>query len=422
MLYAFKSLWALMLGVWLIIFGSSLHSTLVGFRASLEGFSYHQIGLIFTMNYAGFLLGSLLAQHMVLRVGHVRVFAAMAAISSGSALLQAIIIEPWTWTLCQFIIGACFAIMYVVAESWINDASDNIHRGQIMSSYMVVVLIGKLAGYYLFSAIDPHSFILFSGVSVLISLSVVPMLLSATHSPSFETQEHVSIITLTKISASAVIVVLASQIFIGMFNSLGPVYAHDLDMTPLEVSHFMAFFVLGGLVIQWPIGAISDHFDRRKIIIIACIVSAIAAIIASTSNHHWAIWACVFLLGGFAHPLYSMGVAHANDFLRPSQRVTASASLILLASIGSIIGPAFGSISMDHFGTKGLFIAGFVPFIIMIIWVAWRIYQREPAPEHMRTDLVHISGKATPMAAHFDPETPSSTNVDANTNTDDRTI
>ncbi|MEM7070836.1 MAG: MFS transporter [Pseudomonadota bacterium] len=400
-----KSLWPLLLGVWLIIFGSALQNTLIGYRASLEGFTYTYIGIIFTANYVGFFIGSIIAPRMVVKAGHVRVFAAMTATASAISLLQAVVINPEFWALSQFVVGLCFATMYVVAESWLNDAADNMYRGQIMSSYMLVVLVGKMAGYYLFSVASPQSFILFSYVSILISLSVVPMLLSAGRSPIIEIQERVSVIAIFKISSSAFVVVLASQIFVGMFNSLGPVYAHELGLDSLNVSHFMALFVLGGLILQWPIGAFSDKIDRRKVIIVASLISLLTCFLAIFINHFWVVLLCVFLLGAFAHPLYSLGIAHSNDFLSPSQRVSASATLILLASIGSAIGPMMGSSSMDYIGSNGLFVAASIPFIIIIMWLAWRISQRSAVPEDMRSDIVHIPTKATPTAAQFNVET-----------------
>ncbi|MEM7072281.1 MAG: MFS transporter [Pseudomonadota bacterium] len=403
MVTGLRSCWALLLGMWLMMFGSSLQAALIGVRASIEAFTFIQIGIIFSMSYVGYLIGSILGERLTSRIGHVRVFAAMCALSSTVILGQAMLVDPWIWAGAQLVSGMCFAAMFVVAESWLNDATDNEHRGQILSSYMIVVLLGKLSGFYLLSITSAQSFILFSCVSILISCSVIPMLLSAGHLPNYASQERVSILAIVRISPAGAFVVIASQIFIGAFNGLAAVYAHKLGMVGVEVSNFLALFVLGGLIMQWPIGSLSDRIDRRKIIFIACVLCLIVCTVTVLQSNRMILLICIFLLGGLAHPLYSIAIAHTNDYLRPSQRIAASGTLILMASAGSVVGPMMGSGAMDYFGANGFFYFAFLPFLAMAIWTGLRIYLRDPLPNHLRGDFVPIPTKATQIVVNLDP-------------------
>ncbi len=357
MLPAIRSSWALLFGIALIMLGNGLQGSLLGLRAALEGFNTLTTGLIMTGYYVGFLVGSQVMPAYVQKVGHVRVFAALASLASASVLLHTVLIDPWVWCLLRILTGIAYAGLYIVAESWLNDQSTNKTRGQILSVYMVISLGGLGLGQLLLNLTDPAGSGLFILVSVLISLALIPILLTTGSVPNFSDSYKISIKQLYRATPLGVVGCMSIGMVQGSIFGMGAVYANNIGMSVAQVSYFMFAVLIGGIVMQWPLGRLSDTISRRRLITaINCVaaVLGIAAIQFSGASHE-TLLLIMCLYGGMSLPLYSICVAYTNDRLDPKQMVAASGTLVLVRGIGSMLGPAGTALLMAFVGPDGFF-------------------------------------------------------------------
>jgi MFS family permease len=349
--------WALLLGFGILMLGDGLQGTLLAVRADQEGFSTTTTGFIMSSFYLGFLFGSILTPKVMARVGHIRVFAALAALASAAILIHAIFVEIPVWVALRLISGFCFAGLYVVAESWLNDRATNQSRGKLLSLYMVVTYMGVGIGQLFLNLADPLDYPLFVLSSVLISIAVVPLLLSASDSPSFLESVNIKLVELYKISPLGVVSMFIEGLVTATFFALGPIYGQRLGFNLSEISYFMAFSVVGVVLFQWPIGAFSDRFDRRLVLTITAFLASIAAYfcVQVSSESTSTVYLSAAIFAGLALPLYSVCIAHTNDNLKPNQMIAASGSLVLVGGIGAILGPIAVATSMDIFGNNAFF-------------------------------------------------------------------
>ncbi|MGI9311474.1 MAG: MFS transporter [bacterium] len=343
------SSWALLLGFGILMLGDGLQGTLLAVRAHREGFPTAITGLVMSSFYAGFLAGTLWTPWLVKRVGHIRVFAALAALASASILVHAAYVHPAAWFALRLLSGICFSGLYIVAESWLNDSVANRMRGQLLSIYMVITYVAVGGGQLFLNLADPSGYALFVLTSVLISIAVVPLLLTATPTPRFEQSDSVGLIELYRISPLGVFGVFAVGFSGAAIFALGPVYAGERGMDTAGISYFMLAPVLATVLLQWPIGKLSDRFDRRAVIVAVTALAAAAAALCAYAARlsDWHAIVLFGLFGGFSLPMYALFVAHTNDHLRPDQMVAASGALTLANGIGAILGPLGIALAMD---------------------------------------------------------------------------
>ena len=405
---ALMAAWALLLGMAFIMLGNGLQGTLLGLRATLEGFSTTVTGFVMTGYFIGFLLGSTIAPKIVQRVGHIRVFAALASLASASALVHAVVIDPWVWGTMRVVTGFSYAGLYVVAESWLNDRATNETRGQILSIYMVVTYGGMTAGQFLLNVGDPSGFDLFVLISVMVSLALVPISLTATSAPTFDAPTPVSLRRLYSISPLGVVGGLATGLANGVIFGMGAVYGKAAGMSNAEISMFMGLVLLGGMLMQWPVGRISDFLDRRKVIVgVTSLATLLAAVAGTVSDLPlWALLTLTFLFGGMTLPMYSLCGAHLNDFLNPRQMVAASSSFVLVNGLGSILGPTSGSIAIQAVGPKGFFLWLALVHCFIALFALWRMTRRASVPVEDQGQFVSMPPRGSPMSATLNPETP----------------
>jgi MFS family permease len=415
MVSAIRSTWALLLGFGLLMLGDGLQGTLLGLRASLEGFQTTVTGLVLSAFYLGFLGGSVLAPRMVRRVGHIRTFAALASVASAAILIHAVIVEPVTWGALRLTTGFCFAGLYVATESWLNDRATNETRGQLLSVYMLVMYVGVGAGQFLLNVADPLGYILFILVSVLISIALVPLLLSAEPAPEFENPDMLGVATLYRISPLGVVGAFGTGWANSAFFAMGPVFAEGLGYSVAEVSIFMSAAVAGCVVLQWPIGHASDRFDRRTVLMLVTFLAAAAALgaVGLIESGPLALYAVVALFGGLSFPMYSLCIAHANDYLEPSQMVPASGALVLVGGIGAILGPFSASAAMTLLGPAGLFWCLTVVHVALGVFALYRMARRPARPlDAQRTytpaaqRIFHIFARPRPGKEDGGPKAP----------------
>ncbi len=397
---ALASSWALLLGFGILMLGDGLQGTLLAVRADLEGFSATTTGLVMSTFYVGFLLGSIMTPRITIRVGHIRVFAAFAALSSAAILLHALIVTVPVWIAMRLISGFCFAGLYIVAESWLNDRADNESRGKLLSLYMVVTYIGVGAGQLLLNLANPLDFELFILVSILISVAVVPLLLSAGSPPTFHDSVKISLLELFRLTPLGLVSMFAVGMVTATFFALGPVYAQRIGLNIRDTSYFMTAAVVGTVILQGPIGVLSDRFDRRIVLTLITIFTALSALVCIPAEQlsTEALLLAIGLFGGLAFPLYSVCIAYTNDHLDPNQMIAASGALVLVGGLGAVTGPVLFAALMDIYGNQALFWSIAAVHGLTGLFAVYRMLISAPVPLDKQgpstATAVHPSGSA----------------------------
>lgn len=398
-----KNTWALMLGMLLLMLGNGLQGTLLGVRGSIENIDASTMGYVMSAYFIGFLGGSKLAPLLLRRVGHVRVFAALASLASAAFILYAAVVHPIAWLLLRLVVGFCFSGIYVVAESWLNNSTTNETRGQALSLYMVVQMSGIVLGQLLLNVADPAGYNLFVLITVLVSLSFAPILLSSTAAPVHETATPMSTKELIKASPLACFgTLLLGGIFAVLFG-MAPIYATERGLSILQVSYFITAIYFGGLVFQYPIGFLSDRFDRRYLIIAVTAIGALAAVAALFSNDSYTVLLIVALIiGGTSNPLYSLLLAYANDYLETDQMAAASGGLLFINGCGAMSGPVVVGYVMERFGIHWFFITIATLMSLICLYGIYRVTQRtyDIAPEDAAPHVA-VTSRITPMGAEI---------------------
>jgi len=398
MLKIMTSTWPLFFGLSLIMLGNGLQGTLLGIRATIAGFDTSVTGLVMSGYFIGLIIGCYYVPRMIEKVGHVRVFGALASLASVSILVQGIWVDPFFWWAMRLITGFAYAGLYIVSESWLNDASDNDTRGQMLSIYMIISLGSMAGGQFLLNIASPEKIELFVLTSLLISLAVVPLLISATRMPSVDTPESASVIQLFNVSPLGVFGMFASGISMGAFFGMGSVYTINLGFSVKEVSFFMSAVIFGGFISQYPLGWLSDRLGRRQIILNTCMLGTILGFYAAFNEPKgWTFYVFAILIGAMIMPLYALCSAHVNDYLSPKQMVAASGTLVFVSAAGSTIGSPITALGMKYFGPGAFYGTIATTMLAVVIYTLWRSRQRDELQEEALGDFMVMA--PTPLSA-----------------------
>ena len=383
------SIWPLFAGLSLIGLAVGVQGSLLGMRAELEGFDDYLIGLLMSCYFAGFLAGSLLTPRMIQRVGHIRIFAALSAVASVTILIHAIYVEPWAWALMRLFTGFAFSTIYVVSESWLNQSSNNANRGQILSIYTTILLAGICAGQFMLNLANPMDFTLFILISVMVSVAAVPILLSVIITPAIEETERVSIRHLWYRTPMGVTGIILSQWVSSILFGMGAVYATKLGFSVYQVANFMGAMMAGGMILQWPLGKLSDMVDRRWVMSVACLFAVLFALLISReSEASIRLYLLIFMFGGCSLSLYSIVVALTNDHLRPSEIVPASGTIVLISGLTSITGPITAVFWLQIFGLQSFFVLLASCLLLLAGISLWRLLTIEALPSEYKGQVI----------------------------------
>ena len=387
---AIAATWPLLLGMGVLMLGSGLQSTLLGVRATLEGFPTVVTGVIMSCYYLGYLLGTRIAPPLLRRLGHIRVFATLAAISSAAILVQGCLVNPFVWSAMRLVSGLCLAGIYVVAESWLNDRASRENRGRLFAVYMVVLYVGLGAAQFLLVLANPATQTPFMMVSVLISLALVPIVVSSRQVPEHGVPRKVRLRDLYRNTPLGVVAVAVSGVISAFIFSMGPVYARLSGLDTAGVARFMAVSILATVLTQYPIGRLSDRMDRRTMIAAVCTLDAVvAAIITFVHDLPHAVFlmlAAVF--SGFVLTIYSLAVSHVNDKLEPAQMVAASSALLRLNGTSAAFGPVLAGGLMTAFGPRAYFASLAALTGGLAVYDLWRKTRRKPVPPSQRGPFI----------------------------------
>lgn len=367
--------WGLFVGLALLMAAGGLLGTLIGLRAERTGLPTAITGMIAAGFYLGFIVGSRLTLRALGKVGHIRVYSALAALLT-AALLVIGLTDSWVpWLLLRFITGACFGGQYVVAESWLNELGTNDNRGRVLGVYSLVVSGAFAAGQATLFAFDAQVVAGFSVAAILASLAVIPVTLSEEAvAPAIGESEHISMRELARIVPTGLVSCLLIGIAHGVLAGLPAVYATRAGYPVALIGLFAAAPGVGGMLLQWPISAASDDLDRRAVGLAAALGAlALAVVLVLTPEGHWMAVVWFGLLGGLSYPLYSIASAYTNDWIEPEHLSSAASTLVTLYGVGAVIGPLAAAGMMIVAGPVGFFWALFILHGLIAVFLLYRM-------------------------------------------------
>jgi MFS family permease len=415
-----KNSWALFTGIGIIMIAHGLQGNLMGLRAVIENFNVITTGIFMSGYYVGYFIGSHTTPILVSKVGHIRVFAAFASMASLSVLIVVVFVNPYVWTIARFITGISLVSCYIVSESWLNDRATNKTRGQLLSAYMIILFTGLGIGMLLLNISSPENYEPFILVSLLMSAALVPILLTKRSAPKFKKIGTISMKELYKISPLGTVSSFCTGVIHSALFSLAAVYAAIINFTVFEISILLFIITLSGVITQGPIGYLSDKYDRRIVITISTFASAVFALVAiivsgsSLQNMYLAsqlgfskilFFLAVGLYSSLALPLFSLNLAHTNDFVPKEKFVAAGGGLQLIFGIGAIGGPIVCTIFMNSIGVNGFFIFLIIFHLIIGVFGLVRMKVRE-TKDNPDSSYTPLPATITPVGLELDPDTP----------------
>ncbi len=401
-----RSIFPLLVGVWLVTTGHGLLATMVSLRLTETLSSATLVGVIVAGYFAGLTLGSLVLGHVIKSFGHIRTFTACAAGFAAVGLLHDLIPEGPQWFVLRVAQGFCIAGVYMCMESWLNDQAAEDGRGLVLSIYVAVIHLGLGGGQLLLLVVDPFGGLVFTVATLVMIIAVVPVALTGTPAPPLPVSTILPLRILMKASPLGVMTTIASGILAGAYFTLGPVFASETGLSGQQVGLFMAALTFGGLVLQFPLGRMSDQFDRRLVLVglfaVISVAGLCSGLMAATVDP---IWSYVMMagLGGLIFTLYPLGVAHTYDFVASEDLVGAAASLVLIYSFASILGPILAALVMDAMGPAGLFMFSSVITGAMVVFSLYRHQEGDALPPEEEHNPYLAIPRTTPVAAYLDP-------------------
>jgi MFS family permease len=394
-----SSVWALLLGIVLIMLGNGMHFTLIGLRGGIEGFSSVELAIVTSGYFMGFLSGARITPVMIRRVGHVRVFAALGSLMSAALIVFPLLTEPWAWTILRLLVGFCMSGVYVAAESWLNAASTNQTRGKMLSAYMIAQTLGIIGAQGLLTLGDAGTSVLFIGASILVSVSFAPILLSVIPAPVAEVARPMSLRGLLNASPLGTVGIFLLGSVYATQSGMGAVFGTQIGMTTSQIALFVAMLFAGALVLQYPIGWLSDRMDRRKLILGAATLGAASCAMGwLTGDSQGLLLAAAFLAGGVTTPLYALFLAYTNDALPVEDMPAASGGLVFTFGLGAITGPMVTGWAMQGFGPFAFWPVLGTTFAAIAVYALYRMTQTTTLPVDQTDSYLGVLPTASPVA------------------------
>lgn len=403
------SIAAILVSVAFLLAGNGLVTTLTPLRAHFEGFSHLAIGALGSFYYVGFVVGCVAGPRVLARVGHIRAFSVAAALAAASVLLQSLLTAPLAWFLIRMGFGLCAANIYMALESWLNDRATNENRGRILAAYVIVTLAFLTLGQWLLLLAAPSGFKLFTIAAIAYICCIVPVGLTRLPQPLPQPVPPLRVRRLLSMAPVGVAGVMTVGLANGAFWALAPVYAQLLGFRTSGIAAFMSTFIIGGALIQLPLAKFSDRSDRRWLIALACGSAALFGVILALLGRYGIktpalLYPSAFAFGAAMLPLYSLSIAHANDRMLRSEFVEASATLLLINALASVVGPILGATITAQFGMPALFFYTAAVHVVMTAFAVTRTMSQRS--EGGRGRYVTLPQLASPTALELDPRGP----------------
>ena len=409
----FKNSWALFMGMGAIMLAYGYQNALLGVRAVIEDFSLASTGFMMSGYFVGYFIGARTIPSIISGVGHIRVFAAFASVASLAILVHSIFINPLTWFVLRVITGYSMVSIYTIAESWLNDRSSNKNRGKVLSIYMIILYGSMGLGMFMLNFSSPEKFQPFILISVLMSAALLPILLTKRKPPQFKKIQSMSLKDLYNSSPLGMVSAVLYGIVQSALFTLLAVYAAAMNFSIFDISLVTFLLAISGAVSQYPVGYISDKFDRRKVIIYSTFGAAIFAFLAIFSVGTMylpeglgssKLWFYIFLVlfSVCSLPMFSLILAHTNDFITRDKFVAAGAGLQFAFGLGAISGPFLCSLLMGLLGNNGFFV--FLIFFHCVIGF-YGIHRMKvrPSEDNPDSQFVAVPTTITPVGLELNP-------------------
>ena len=428
MIKIIKNSLALFTGFGIIVVSHGFQSNLLGIRSVIENFNFIATGIMMSAYFVGFFIGATVVPRLVTKVGHIRVFAAFASMASLSSLVHVVFVDPYVWIFARFLTGFSMIGIFIIVESWLNDRANNKTRGKVLSLYMLVTYVGMALGNLLLNVSDPRYYEPFILISLLFSIALIPILLTKRKPPKFRKNSAIKIKELFKISPFGTVSMFCTGFIFAPIFSLLSVYAVTMKLGIFETSLLLVGVMLAGALFQWPIGSLSDKYDRRKIIIgssLAAIIFSLSAIFVSgvgnslpnlfiestvsfnyfsTTMDKTRLFIFIILLAGVTLPLFSLNLALVNDYIPKEKFVAAGSGLNIIFGLGAMAGPIMCSILMHFLGPNGFFVHLLIFLFVIIVFGFYRLSQRE-IENNPESTFTPLPTTITPLGIELDPET-----------------
>jgi MFS family permease len=403
-----RAIAAVLFSIFIFLVGSGLVSTLIPVRGDLAGFNDLAIGLIGAAYYAGFVIGCYVSPGMLARSGHIRTFAVAAGLAAAAVLVQSMLIDEPVWVIARLGFGFSAACIYTVTESWLNDRASNETRGHILALYLSISFGGLVIGQWLYTTAAPTSYVLFSVAAIFYALCLVPVGLTRLPQPVPAEVPQLRLRRFYRIAPVGVAGCAAVGFANGAVWTLAPVYAHDHHITNVLLAAFMSAFTLAGALVQVPAGRLSDLMDRRYLIaLMSALAGAAGLALALFGGLNEDMTILLFAVyGGMSLPIYGLSVAHTNDWIPREDFVEASATLLLVNALASVMGPILAATITTHTTTAALFMFAAGIHITHVLFVGWRITRREAPEEEFREPYAAVSHQVSPVSLELDPRGP----------------
>lgn len=395
----FTGVWPLLLGIFLIMLGNGMHFTLIGLRGGIEGFSAAELAIVTSGYFLGFLSGARLSPMLIKRVGHVRVFAALGSFMSAGLIAFPLLTEPWAWTLLRILIGFCMSGIYVTAESWLNDAATNQTRGTVLSAYMIAQTMGIIGAQGILTLGDAGSSVLFIGASILVSISFAPILLSVSPAPQVHVARPMGLRDLFSSSPLGTVGIFLLGGIYATQTGMAAVFGSQIGLSTTHIALFVAMLFAGALLLQYPIGWLSDRVDRRKLIFTAASIGAISCMLGwLVDGGLWLMMTAAFVTGGVTTPLYALFLAYTNDNLAAEEMPSASGGLVFTFGLGAILGPLITGWAMEKQGPFAFWPVLGLTFLLIALYALFRMTQRANIPIAETESYLGVIPTASPVA------------------------
>ncbi|QVL56877.1 MAG: MFS transporter [Simkaniaceae bacterium] len=401
----FRSVIPPLLSLVIVMLGNGFFTTYTSLRFSIEGYPNFVIGVLGGAYYMGMMLGALYVERLISRIGHIRSFAMMASINSVIIVIQSFYIDPYSWTLYRILTGFCTSGFFIAIESWLLLSTGVKSRGKLLSLYMLTLYMAQGFGQFILNASPIQSLVPFAITVILSSLSVVPVSMMKSSGPVLLESAITNIFQVIKRSPLGPIGCFVSGLMMSSFYGLAPIFAKEIHLNLLQISQVMGFTIMGGLLLQWPIGHLSDIFNRRKVIIGVAFALMLVTFALFHSNHfhYYVLLALMILFGGISFTLYPLSITYTCDHFSEKKVIGITCALLLIYGVGCIIGPLISPFFMSYFGPTGLFLYMSILCALFIFICMWRVLHSKPLSEEEQSDYLPLP-RATSMALYLDPK------------------
>lgn len=426
MLHIIVSILSLLLASAILLFGVGLQGTLIALRAGVEGFPVDVTGIVMAAYFIGYAIGTRICPYLIRQFGHIRTYAILATIASAVAVAYPLMPTPFAWFVLRVITGISIVGLFIVIESWLNEIAPSESRGRFFAVYMLITLLAMALGQFMILAGDVRSFDLFAITTILISLALVPVAMTRVRQPEPVESVPLHLPALYRNSPMGVVGTLVAGLINGAFWGLSPVFASSMGLNELHIALFISLTVIGGALLQWPVGLLSDRLDRRTVLTGATLLGSLVAIAMFflAALNEAILLAGGFLFGAFSFSLYSLSVSHVNDRLETGQTLEAARGLLQLYGIGAAIGPILAGYTMKLFTPSALLLFFAFWMLLLGLFSLYRMRINEPPPVEEQGEYVPAqvtTPVALEMAPQLEEESGTAETLEPNTNGDDAT-